>query len=188
MILDGAAVSRAMFGQVLDPREHLARCYPNTPVAIPPLDHVVATATPMVARVTNGIWVALCDCGARGIPSPGCVVFLDHLLGWCLRCQNAAYGRGWRPVIVPVPGMRHQIEAVLLCRPNVGDRNWDPRETIDDLIAQNREHGDPIPDLRAPIGPVLGPDWRQFVAAFSPLPRAANRAGRRLLRRWARGA
>lgn len=187
MILDGAAMSREMFGRELSPREHLVQCYPKMADVVPPLDHVVLTAVPLVARVNHGQWVASCDCGAPSkVPTPGGVVFLDRPLIWCVRCQNGSTGRGWRRAVVPIPATRQQIETVLMLRPNVGDRNWEPSETVDDLIAQNREHGDPVPDLAGPlIGPDQGPDWRELVAPFGPLPQAADRAVRRLLRRLA---
>lgn len=148
MILTGERLAEALHGELVDPREHLARMYPQLADAVPPLDHVVLTATPLVARVNHGTWIASCDCGARGIPAPGCVVFVDKQLGWCARCGNQGSGHGWRPVQIPSADLRNQIEAVLLCRPNVGDRNWEPGESVADLIAQNQEHGDPIPTGR----------------------------------------
>jgi hypothetical protein len=143
-ILDGAEIARAGLAMPTDdPRAVLLAFYPQAAVA--PLDHVVPTAEPLVARINHGVWVASCSCGARGLPAPGTVVFLDVLLGWCIRCNNRAWGGGWRPIIAPGPEDRRRIEAVLLCRPNVGDRNWEPAETVADLVAQNVEHGDPIP-------------------------------------------
>lgn len=185
MIADGAALGRQVFGEDVDPRELLLRMYPGAAAVIPPLSQVVGTARPLVARINHGIWIASCDCGAPAnkIPTPGCVVFLDRLLGWCIRCQNGATGRGWRPVAVPPPELRAAIEAVLLCRPNVEDRNWEPDETLDDLIAQNREHGDPVPEVLTTVAPVPGPDWRETVTPFGPLPQLARGLGRRLLGR-----
>lgn len=179
MILDGERLTENLHGEQVDPREHLIRMYPPLAELAPPLDHVVLTARPLVARVNHGTWIASCECGARGVPTPGCVVFTGTLLGWCLRCRNGATGRGWRPILVPVEAIRHQIEAVLLCRPNVDDRNWEPGETIDDLLAQNREHGDPVPDLRPQAtGALAGPDWRSIVAPFG------QRLRRELGQRW----
>lgn len=149
IIIDAARISEAMSVPPKDPREYIERFYPKAP--IPPIDHVVRTATPMVAKVNGGIWKALCECGmrtdlAKSKVAPGCVVWLDQPLGFCMRCGNQAHGRGWRPVVVPDPVMRAQIEAILSCRPNIGDRNWEPSETIEDLVHQNREHGDPVPE------------------------------------------
>lgn len=182
MILDGAAIATQSFtGDVGDPRSYLLACYPKA--SIPPLTHVVATAAPMVARVNHGIWIASCSCGAKGTPTPGCVVFVNNPWGWCVRCGNQAWGGGWRRVVVPDVDTRAQIEAVLLCRPNPQHRNWEPAETIADLITQNREHGDPVPALL--VGPQHGPDWRESVA---PLPSLAGQFLRAMRRkRWGRG-
>lgn len=181
MIVDGAAIAVASFeGDVGDPRSYLQACYPRATIA--PLDHVVGTAAPLVARVNHGIWIASCSCGAprlEGAPTPGCVVFLEHLVGWCVRCGNRSWGGGWRHVVAPPPDERRRIEAVLLCRPNPGDRNWEPSETVADLIAQNREHGDPVPDLG--LGPLHGPSWREIVAPFGQ--RLRNELGSRWWRK-----
>jgi hypothetical protein len=175
MILDGGALSLAMFGERLDPRQYLTRMYPGAPV--PALNQVVATAAPLTARVNHGIWIASCDCGAPRdkIPTPGGGVWLDAPMIWCLRCQNGGTGRGWRPVAVTDEQTRARIEAVLLCRPNVEDRNWEPSETVADLIAQNAAHGDPVPDriADAVLGPVHGPTWQETVTPFSATPRRA---------------
>lgn len=195
MILDGCAMSGALFGDVLDPRSYLLRLYPR--LEIPELSQVVLTAAPLVARVNHGHWIASCPCGARGIPTPGCVVWFDGpgaLLGWCARCQNGATGRGWRAIVAPSTADRAAIEAVLICRPLVSDRNWEPSETVADLWAQNVEHGCPVPppDEEPPDGAGVpsepGPQrpggadaatWRALVTPFSPLVAAAtSRLGR----------
>jgi hypothetical protein len=179
MILDGASIAPG-----IDPQAYLLACYPEA--SIPPISHVVMTAPPLVARVNHGRWIASCSCGARGLPTPGCIVFLGVLLGWCVRCNNGAWGGGWRMVQAPQLETRVQIEAVLEQRPRIEDRNWEPGETVADLIRENREHGDPVPDLAAFAGPELGPDWRERAAPFSPLPRAVGRL-RRMAGRWIRG-
>lgn len=177
MILDGAALAeRTTTGAGADPRSFLLACYPGA--SIPPLTHVVETAAPLVARVNHGRWIASCSCGARKLPSPGCLVFLDNLLGWCLRCGNQAWGGGWRRVVAPDADERARIEAVLECRPNVEDRNWEVTETLDDLIADNIAHGDPIPDLGPPV-PVVAAE----TPAPLPWPTEAGRAILRALRR-----
>src|SRR5436190_950102 len=108
MIVDGAAIGQLSFeGDTSSPRSYLLACYPKA--AIPPLDHVVLTAEPLVARVNHGIWIASRSCGApprpdlTGMPNPGCVVFLEIPLGWCVRCGNRPWGGGWRRVIIPPP-------------------------------------------------------------------------------------
>lgn len=147
MILDAERIAERMTPPVADPREYLLAFYPKAP--IPPLDHVVRTARPMVARINHGIWSAPCECGSRtdldrGRVAPGCVVWLSIPLGFCVRCGNQGTGRGWRPVAVPTADMRAAIEGLLSCRPNESDRNWESSESIGDLAEQNREHGDPI--------------------------------------------
>lgn len=192
-ILDGRAIAAASLTQPdADLRAYLLACYPKA--SIPPLDHIVLTAEPLAARVNHGIWIASCPCGAPAdkVPTPGCVVFLDQPLGWCVRCGNQSWGGGWRRIVVPPPEERALIEAVLMSRPNVGDRNWEPGETVAMLVAQNREHGDPVPDLVVqPLGPLHGPRLAELVAPFPPaaimrdvLTRLSPRRGlRRLLRR-----
>lgn len=153
MILDGERMAVELFGRPLDPREYLLASYPALEAVVPPLTNVVGTAAPLLARVNHGRWIASCDCGAPRdkVPTPGGVVFLGQPVVWCLRCQNGGTGRGWRQVAVPGPELRAQIAAVLLCRPHVEDRNWEPSETVAELLAQNREHGDPAPDLAAVV-------------------------------------
>ncbi len=142
MIIDGCAIAVSSPVEcATDIRSYLLACYPN--VTIPPIDHIVMTATPMVAVINHGIWIAACSCGAKGMPSPGCIVFLDTPFGWCVRCGNQSWGGGWRPIDIPPEHERQIIEAILLRRPNIEDRNWEgPTESIDDLIQQNIEHGD----------------------------------------------
>jgi hypothetical protein len=132
-----------MSGAARDPRSYLLSLYPKA--AIAPLDRVALTAAPLVARVNQGVWIASCSCGMPGIPRPGCVVFLDHLLGWCVRCGNQAWGGGWRTIAAPPEAERRLIEAVLACRPDLETRNWEPGESVADLIAENIAHGVPIP-------------------------------------------
>jgi hypothetical protein len=148
MILDGRMVAERSPGAPTGtPRAYLLACYPEA--TIPSLERVSSTAEPMVARVNHGVWIAPCSCGASSdrLPAPGCIVWLDTPLGWCVRCGNRAWGGGWRPVVVPAEQERRLIEAVLDCRPHHEDRNWEPGETVDDLCEQNRAHGDPVPDL-----------------------------------------
>ena len=144
-IRTGERLSLAMFGAVLPPDEYLRRFYPQAP--IPPLSQTVATARPLVACVNAGNWIARCDCGGRGVPSPGGIVFAETPLVYCLRCLNGGTGRGWRPMLLPLPGLMAEIERVLLCRTSAADQNWEPGESIGDLLDQNRAHGDPIPEV-----------------------------------------
>lgn len=172
-IFDGAAIGERLFGEALDPRELLVRAFPPLADVVPPLDHVVLTARPLVARVNHGQWIASCDCGAPLlplVPTPGGVVFFDRPLVWCMRCRNGGTGRGWRPVQLPAAGLRDAIEAVLVLRPDVTARNWEPGETVAELVAENLAHGVPVPRVEA-APPADDPTRDQ-----EPWPSAAARA------------
>jgi hypothetical protein len=43
------------------------------------------------------------------------------------------------------PAAESAIVAVVMQRPRIAHRNWRPSETVEDLIAQNIAHGDPVP-------------------------------------------
>lgn len=141
-ILDAGRIASAMTTPVADPRAYLLAFYPQAP--IPPISHVVRTARPMTARINHGLWIASCECGARGVPAPGCVVWISLPLGFCIRCLNRAWGGGWRPILLPPPDIRDEIERLLSLRAAVTDRNWSPDESIEDLIREQIEHGEPI--------------------------------------------
>jgi hypothetical protein len=147
----------------------------------------------MVGRVNHGVWIASCECDAPRdtVPSPGCVVFLDVPLGWCVRCGNRRHGGFWRPIIIPPPEERRLIEAILDCRPRVEDRNWEPGETVELLAAENTAHGDPVPDLDViRLGPVHGPSlldlMPSFPSAVTMQPALRKAQPRRGLRRFLR--
>lgn len=139
MVVDGRVLADRAVGPGVDPRSYLLAFHPDA--EIPPLDQIDADAVPMTAAINHGTWVARCACGAPGVPSPGCVVFLDAPLGWCVRCGNAAASGCWRPVLLPPADERAAIEAVLACRPDIATRNWAPGETVADLVAENAAHG-----------------------------------------------
>jgi hypothetical protein len=140
VILDGRRIATATtVTPAADPRAYSLAFYAD-PIP-PPLDQVAATASPLVAEVNHGVWIAPCSCGARGLPSPGCVVFLEQPLGWCVRCRNRAWGGGWRRIVVPPDDERVAIEAALLARPDPTTRSWLPGETVAELRRENAEHG-----------------------------------------------
>lgn len=178
MIIDGRAIADRS-AQGMDPRSYLLMCHTGAIIAA--LERVASTAPPMVARINHGTWVASCECGAPRdkIPTPGCIVFLDVLLGWCVRCGNQAWGGGWRRITAPAESERRLIEAVLDCRPRTEDRNWEG-ETVEMLAAENAAHGDPIPDLdMVRIGPVHGPSVFDLAAPFSGPPAMRQEHGPR---------
>lgn len=191
MILDGRAIAERSPGLgAIDPRTYLLAFYPDA--VIPPLGHVVLTAEPMVARVNWGQWIASCSCGAPtrpgdpGVPSPGCVVFFDAPLGFCVRCGNRPWGGGWRRIAVPDPETRAGIEAALVYRPEIPTRNWEPGEAVADLIAENRAHGVGGPgDDEPPPDVVLIPvqaSWPTDEARAAMREADPRRRGRRRLR------
>ncbi len=60
------------------------------------------------------------------------------------RSANEEYGPGF-------PIERTQIEKILRLRPAPKFMNWIPGESLQDLLNQNIEHGDPVPaDLSSP--------------------------------------
>ena len=143
-MIDGAVLAAATVSTTVgDLRALLLACYPDATIA--PLDRRSPTAEPMVAEVNHGIWIAPCACGMPGLPTPGCIVWIDAPWGWCVRCGNQAYGGGWRRVVMPPPAERAAIEAVLMRRPDPTTRNWSPGETVAGLVADNRAHGCAVP-------------------------------------------
>lgn len=94
----------------------------------------IAEGLVIQAYVNHGRWVA--DC-------PFCTgaerVSLDRPQFMCLSCFNAAAGGRW--LRMRLPRWRGLIEAELLKRPRVQNRNWRPGETVASLRKENREHG-----------------------------------------------
>jgi len=67
---------------------------------------------------------------------------------WCTNAWMPNLGEGeWLcgicgvPTIIVWPADPIAIEAVLLMRPDPNTRNWEPGETVADLVTQNAEHG-----------------------------------------------
>lgn len=82
----------------------------------------------VAARVNHGRWIV--DC-------PSCPN--AHLLpaeGRAFVCAECGSG----PHDVEIPHDRDDIDAALAVRNDV-NRNWSPGETVDDLLAENTEHG-----------------------------------------------
>lgn len=85
---------------------------------------------PVLAYITLGIWRMRCVCGEAPSTHP------DWRLACCAGC-GAIYAN------VVFPSDRAELEAVLLKRPRVRDRNWLAGWSVADLVAQNVAHGDP---------------------------------------------
>lgn len=137
MILDGAALDRMLHGEVTDPRRYLM-ALGYTP---PHLAAFADGAEPLMAQVNHGVWIATDDCDAQAGVFGGGVVWLDNPVIWCPLCSNRSTGHKWRPVALPAE--REAIEAVLSARPDVTKRNWLPGESVEYLMQDNIEHGEP---------------------------------------------
>lgn len=102
------------------------------------------TRQAVAARAYNSMWIVDCAyCPSaqqlqRFQPGFEC--------GYC-------YGVG--DVIWPAEEMVHSIERLLLMRPLPLNRNWNPGETIADLMRENAEHGvfEPLKALAEITGP-----------------------------------
>jgi hypothetical protein len=97
-------------------------------------------STPTLAFINHGRWVALCpekDCAGQEVVDPLDPVFM------CLSCGNVGNSHGGMIRFHPVkfPKDRYAIEEVLLKRKAI-NRNWNSdKETLDDLIKENKEYG-----------------------------------------------
>jgi hypothetical protein len=93
----------------------------------------------VLAEVVHSRWLVRCPY----CPSASRVTVEDPRF-FCTFCGND--GEGWHRVEFPAD--REQIEAVLSARPLTQTRNWRPHETVDDLAAENRQHGIGVPELQ----------------------------------------
>lgn len=83
------------------------------------------------ALMNHGRWIVKCPwCNGAELAAP------DF---YCHSCKNA--GNLGKPMPVVWPSSRLLIEAILLKRPDVINRNWLPGETIEMLRDENIEHG-----------------------------------------------
>jgi len=91
---------------------------------------------PLKAWINYSNWSVTCDmCNESVVAEPSDPVF------YCPNCENAANGYRARPVEFPDQDTKHEIERLLLLRPNPDTRTWYADETLDDLKKQNLEHG-----------------------------------------------
>jgi len=79
------------------------------------------------AYVNHGRWVADCVCNGAELVAPN----QEMVCGSC-GARNT--------VTFPGPKMRDELESVLSRREPLR-QNWHPDETVDELVAQNIEHG-----------------------------------------------
>lgn len=108
---------------------------------LPPPSDVVTNATPLVARVYRGLWIADCvDCAGAEF------VWLAEPVAMCASCFNVMIGHHWRPVIVPANPQ--DIEAVLNARPMLENRNWSPAAVPSQVRARYRLPSETLADLQ----------------------------------------
>lgn len=93
--------------------------------------NLVHTSRPVVAARANwGRWVADCPyCPSALWVEPGSTDFV------CGDCHSRA------GIVWPDQETVYAIERLLMQRPNVVTRNWEPGETVRDLMVENAAHG-----------------------------------------------
>ena len=99
--------------------------FPNLHWPLPALH----TGTPAPVKVSESCWQVVCPCGNTPMYDPK----------WALAC---CYTCGAIYVQQPPEDWR-EIERVLLNRPNQINRHMLVGQTLDELRAENRKHGDP---------------------------------------------
>jgi hypothetical protein len=102
----------------------------------------VVQALTAVAYMNHGRWVARCPlgCGSAEQRGPGGDGTMGGLESDRFTCRPEYGGCGWRgPVTWPADIA--DLERVLLARPSKVTRNWQPGESLFDLIAENAAHG-----------------------------------------------
>lgn len=86
---------------------------------------------PVPAIVNKGNWLVICPkCG-------GAEYAWEEGFFFCCSCKNSYLGHKYRRL--KFPKNRAEIEAILVKRP-LANRNWTPKETVEDLVAENIKH------------------------------------------------
>lgn len=102
--------------------------------AVYPNWHLDKSLPPYFAFVEHSTWVWQCpDCEHLWWAEPG------FPRAWCPNCLNVGSAGFSRLVLFPKE--RGKIERALKYRAEPKTRNWLPHETVDDLIAENIQHG-----------------------------------------------
>jgi hypothetical protein len=98
-----------------------------------------ANSVTTTAYVDHGRWVARCPfCPSAQVVSASDPWFICAGEDGCLNLPVA--GASAR-IVFPGPLVRAAIEQALLRRPQLHNRNWNPRETVADLLAENAVNG-----------------------------------------------
>lgn len=87
--------------------------------------------------VGAGKWLVRCVCGNCPSVDP------DWRLACCAEC-----GAIYEDLVMPADA--EAIEAVLMLRAKPLHRNWRPPETVADLVAENLDAGEPVPEEAQP--------------------------------------
>jgi hypothetical protein len=86
---------------------------------------------PVPAIVNKGNWLVICpQCG-------GAEYAWEEGWFFCCSCKNSYLGHKYRHSVFPKN--RAAIEELLAVRP-LANRNWTPKETVEDLKRENEEH------------------------------------------------
>ena len=105
------------------------------------LPETVAPKTLTLGAIVNaGKWLVRCENPSCG----GAEKVWEEGLMFCASCLNAHVGHHF--IRTAFPKNREQIEAILELRPNQENRHWEPDETVEDLVEENRDHGVEVPD------------------------------------------
>ena len=98
-----------------------------------PLDRVVIDTPVLEPHVNHGRWIVDCPwCNNAELAS-------EEELFFCSNCCNAAIER--KQARAPFPMQRLGVESTLVKRLLVTNRNWEPKETLELLLAENASHG-----------------------------------------------
>ena len=112
---------------------------------LPRGDQAHTPATPAVAYVNHGRWVADCPSSAAGVgcvkcggPCGAAMALLPGEPYLCACCWNPDTGGQPRPVLWPDDATRRGVEAALMVRAHKVYRNWHPVEPLTQLQAETR--------------------------------------------------
>ena len=85
----------------------------------------------VVPRIRQGCWIVLCAGTLNGTPCANAPAYdPEWRLACCLDCAAIYQG------VAPPDGWQ-RIEAILMKRPVMVSRNWEPMETMSDLVREN---------------------------------------------------
>lgn len=106
----------------------------------------VSADNPTVAHISHNKLLALCpNCNsAEYVWRDGPHVMI------CAECGNADINGMARRVDTPDATLMAAIELVLSARSRPQNRNWDPSESVQDLLQENLEHGVMVDGLEHP--------------------------------------